>query len=209
MAVFEYGRTGPLEWAAAGEPLPGEDVSGDHWIVVDAQVRALLGVIDGLGHGRRAAVAARRAADVLGDNAAEPLDALFVLCHQALDGTRGAAITLVSVDVTDGSVRWLGVGNVVASLVRPAPGRPKLHASALLRGGVVGHQLPAPLRPTSTKMQPGDLLLIGTDGLDSRFDENPNMAQPAAKLAQDILTRCSKGIDDALVLVARHRGTAA
>jgi phosphoserine phosphatase RsbX len=207
--VVEHGRSGPLEWAVTGESLPGESVSGDHWIVVDAQVSVLLGVIDGLGHGRQAAVAARRAAEVLTDNAAEPLDALFVLCHQALSSTRGAAITLVSIDVADGSLRWLGVGNVVASLVRAAPGRPRLQASALLRGGVVGHQLPSPLRPTATKMKRGDVLLVGTDGLDAKFDENPDLAQPAVKLARDILSRCSKGIDDALLLVARYRGSVA
>jgi negative regulator of sigma-B (phosphoserine phosphatase) len=204
--VFDSGASGPIEWAVAGQPLPGEDESGDGWVVADTSGATLLGVIDGLGHGPRAAVAARHAAAVLGENPAEPLDALFVLCHQALGGTRGAAITVAVIDHVHATLAWLGVGNVAGSLVRTSPGGPMVQSSVMQRGGVIGHQLPEALRPVRTPIQPGDVLLLGSDGLATGFDDRPDLGQSAAALAQGILAHCAKGTDDALVLVARYRG---
>ena len=185
--------------------MPGEDESGDGWVVGDTVGATLIGVIDGLGHGHLAAVAAGQAASVLRENPAEPLNALFVLCHQALSDTRGAAITLGVVDHAQATLEWLGVGNVAGSLVRAAPAGPRVRSSVMLRGGVIGHQLSAVLRPEKTSIQPGDVVLLGTDGLRSGFDDRPDLSQSVAALAQGILANRTKGIDDALVLVARYR----
>jgi hypothetical protein len=75
----------------------------------------------------------------------------------------------------------------------------------MLRGGVVGHQLSGVLRPEKTSIQPGDVVLFGTDGLRSGFDDRPDLSQSVAALAQGIIANCTKGIDDALVLVVRYR----
>jgi hypothetical protein len=184
--------------------LRGNDESGDGWVVTDAAGVTLLGVIDGLGHGPLAALAARQAELVLRQNPAEPLDALLVLCHQALADTRGAAITIAAIDHAQASLDWLGVGNVTGSLVRVSPAWPTVRASALLRGGVIGHQLPGVLQPVSTSIQPGDIVLLASDGLAAGFDDRLNLGQSAAALAHGILARCAKGTDDALVLVARY-----
>jgi len=62
MIVQDNGRLGPMEWATAGRPLPGERYSGDQPLAVDIDGDAVLfGVIDGLGHGPAAASAAMRA----------------------------------------------------------------------------------------------------------------------------------------------------
>lgn len=206
--MLSHGRIGPLDWAAAEQSLPGERESGDDWVVASADDVTLFGAIDGLGHGASAAAAAHQAATVLQEHCAEPIDILFALCHRALAGTRGAAITLARVNRADASMDWLGVGNVAASLVRSAPGDPAVAAYAMLRAGVVGHQLPERLHAAPISLQPGDLLLFGTDGLASGFDRSPDLAAPAATLAEDILTRCAMGTDDALILVGRYRGAA-
>ena len=203
--MFETGVSGPIEWAVAGQPLPGEDESGDGWVVADTGGATLVGVIDGLGHGHLAAVAAGQAASVLQDNPAEPLNALFVLCHQALSRTRGAAITLGVIDQAEGTLEWLGVGNVAGlpgARVARGPD-PAVQCDAARRR--VGQQLSGVLRPEKTSIQPGDVVLFGTDGLRSGFDDRPDLSQSVAALAQGILANCAKGIDDALVLVVRYR----
>lgn len=207
MAV-SHGQIGPLDWAVAEHPLPGEPESGDGWVVANAEDITLLGAIDGLGHGPAAALAARRAAAVLREHCIEPPDAVLAHCHRALAGTRGAAITLARVDRAQARMHWLGVGNVAGSLVRQAPGGPAVGAYAMLRGGVVGHRLPDALRADALALQPGDLLLFGTDGIATGFDDQPTLAEPAAALAEGILARCATGTDDALILVARYRGGA-
>ena len=50
--MAEHGWLGPIEWAATWRPLPGQTVCGDRSIAVDVNgTAALIGVLDGLGHG--------------------------------------------------------------------------------------------------------------------------------------------------------------
>ncbi|MGH3969212.1 MAG: SpoIIE family protein phosphatase, partial [Mycobacterium sp.] len=71
----EQGRLGPIEWAAEARSYPGERVCGDHPIAVGvADTGALVGVLDGVGHGKDAARAALCGVEVLRDARAEPLD---------------------------------------------------------------------------------------------------------------------------------------
>jgi hypothetical protein len=204
--VDEHGWVGPLEWAVAGAPAPGEDESGDGWVVVQTGGLALLAVIDGLGHGSPAAVAAERAATVLREHPEERLNDLVMRCHQALAATRGAALTLALIDHTAANMRWFGIGNVAGSLVRVVPGGPSVQASAMLHGGIVGHHLPKSMRESTVALRPGDVVLFATDGLSSTFDDHPDLRHPATAVAGEILERCATGTDDALVLVARYRG---
>lgn len=204
----DSGQVGAIEWAIAGTPMPGQDVSGDQYVVVDAGDSALLAVIDGLGHGPVAAEAAYEAIKVLNANAGEPLDALIYLCHQSLSETRGVAMTLARFSHDDGELTWLGVGNVLGAVLRNAPVGSTSLAVALVGGGIVGHQLPPTMHIRGVSMHPGDVLLLGTDGLRPHFIEDPPLAQEVPSLADDILTRCRKETDDALVLAARYRGLA-
>ena len=204
--MLESGRVGPLEWAVTGKPLVGEQTSGDDWVVTEFPGHALIGVVDGLGHGEAAAVAARRALRVAADNPAEPLDRLLTMCHEALEGTRGGAMTLARIDLDSGSLEWLGVGNVGAYLVRVSTTGSVVAEAAMLRGGILGHTLPSPLKVRDTEMLPGDLLLLGTDGLGIGFEDTVDLSMPTTQLVVDLLERCAKDTDDALVLAARNRG---
>ena len=205
--MAESGANGTLEWAVAARPIPGESVSGDQYVVELTETETLLAVIDGLGHGPEAAAAAGKAVDVLRENAAEPVEVLLVLCHTALARTRGAAITIASISASNGSMSWLGVGNVEAALLRGAsPGSPSASPStdmALLFGGIVGHQLPT-LRTHAVDLQPGDLLLMATDGIARSFTQDVHLRAAPARLADGMLERLARPTDDALILVARY-----
>lgn len=189
-----------------GKPLVGERTSGDDWVVVEYPGHALIAVVDGLGHGEAAAVAAQRALRVAAANATEALDRLLTMCHEALEGTRGGAMTLTRVDVDTGSLQWLGIGNVGAYLVRVSTTGSMVAEAAMLRGGILGHTLPTPLKVRQTAMLPGDLLLIGTDGLGIGFEDTVDLSMPTTQLVVDLLDRCAKDTDDALILAARNRG---
>ncbi|WP_040823162.1 SpoIIE family protein phosphatase [Nocardia jiangxiensis] len=200
------GLIGTIEWAAAGRALPGQRVSGDRAVVLDAGGDSVLfAVLDGLGHGAAAADAADRAAQVLSDNRAEPLDVLALLCHRALAETRGAALTLALFDSGD-RVHWLGVGNVESRIVAAAPGTLAVRATALLAAGIVGYRLPPNLQTQTVPVRAGDLLLMATDGIVSDFADTVDLSRPTSEITADILAGHSKDTDDALVLAARNRG---
>jgi serine phosphatase RsbU (regulator of sigma subunit) len=193
-----------LEWAWAGSALEG-DASGDVHVVAEFADGVLVGVIDGLGHGVEAAAAALEAARVLAAHAAEPLDALVARCHEALRGTRGAVMSLASLDARAGRMAWAGVGNVEAFLSRgDGPAMARREAIAL-QGGIVGYHLPT-LRISSVPFSAGDVLTMATDGLRAGFADLVSPQASAAELADAILARYGRGTDDALVLVARVAG---
>jgi len=73
----------------------------------------------------------------------------------------------------------------------------------LLRGGIVGIQLP-PLFASIIPVMPGDTLIFVTDGITPGFAEKLNLRDSPQELADCILTQHGKGTDDALVLIARY-----
>jgi serine/threonine protein phosphatase PrpC len=205
--VREDGRLGPVEWAIAARALPGEEECGDHAVALDSGEAALFGVVDGLGHGSAAAVAARLATAVLSENPAEPLDVLLLLCHRAIGETRGATMTLASIAWGRGArLSWLGVGNVSASVIEAAPGGPAVRTAVVQSAGIVGYQLPA-AQSLTLALRPGDLLVMHTDGIRADYLGAVDLARTARQTADAILDGCARDSDDALVLTARYRGT--
>lgn len=197
---------GVVDWAALGRPIPGELESGDLHVAVEYPGGALLGVIDGLGHGPEAAQSSRIAAAVLSATPDRPVRALIEACHEALRGARGAVISLAAVDAEQDRLTWIGVGNVEAVLNRTGDRTPR-RERILLRGGVVGYQLP-PLREVELPLFPGDVLVMATDGLRHEFAEVEPDTTPMA-LAHRLISGFAKMSDDAHVLVARYRGRSA
>ena len=165
----------------------------------------LLAVIDGVGHGDEATAAAGVGARVLQENAHESVISLVRRCHQAMAQTRGAVMTLASVDALDSTVTWLGVGNVEGRLLRRGAANNDVDESVLLRNGLVGLQLPA-LQAAVVPLSPGDLLIFATDGIRTGFERGLNRVGPPQQLAEQILVQHFKGTDDALVLVVRYVG---
>jgi negative regulator of sigma-B (phosphoserine phosphatase) len=216
-----------LEWGVAARPMPGETESGDQYVVQSLPTGALLAVIDGLGHGAAAAVAARSAVATLRDHAQEPLDALVRRCHERLRQTNGVVLSVACFQAADQTLAWLGVGNVECLLIRgdstARPAREFLLTRGgcllirgdstarpareflLTRGGVVGYQLPT-LRASSLAIAAGDTLLFATDGIRHAFLEGLNLSDPPQQMADAVLSRHAKDNDDALVLVARFVG---
>lgn len=205
--MHEHGRLGPIEWARAGRPMPGEHTSGDRGVAVDIDGdAALFGVMDGLGHGPAAAAAALRALDALTQARAERVEVLIQLCHRVLAGTRGAAMTLARVDYADRTLTWTGVGNVTANLVAKDAAGIHVRSSARLAAGIVGYRIPE-IRPAQViSMRTGDLLVLATDGIDEEHLDHLDFAASATAIAEEVLSKYAKESDDAMVLAARHRG---
>jgi hypothetical protein len=193
-----------LEWGVATMMVPGQTESGDEHLVTPTPEGMLVVAIDGLGHGNGAAEAARLAVGILRENPEEHVIALLRRCHEGLRSTRGVVMSLASFNRHDGMMTWIGVGNVEGVLLR-ANGSPSKE-TLLLRGGVVGSQLP-PLQAGVLPIAPTDTLIFATDGVRSDFVNEVNLSDPPQTCAERIMARCAKGTDDALVLVVKHRGT--
>lgn len=192
-----------LDWGVAARRLAGQAVSGDLHLVQPFVNGVLVAAVDGLGHGEEAAFAARTAVATLAAYAGQSVLDLVRRCHAALRPTRGAVLSLASFDAVAATLTWIGVGNIEGILLRAEAGAPR--ESLILRGGVVGYQLP-PLRAGLIPVQPGDTLILATDGVHSRFGEEPVANQTPQQQADYLLAHFGQGRDDALVLVVRWLG---
>ena len=197
--------TGWIECGVASCPAPGETDIGDRAMLYPSEHGTLIAVVDGLGHGADAASAAQAALDTLGGHAHESIVSLVGLCHTRLRGTRGVVMSLASVSVNDGTLTWVGVGNVEGLLLRAHSSMKTAYESLLLHGGIVGVHLP-PLHPSVISIMKGDTLLFVTDGVGRGFLRDLPLPGPPQSVADHIVARHSKAGDDRLVLVARYTG---
>lgn len=190
---------GSIAWGAAGRALPGQAVSGDLHLVEPTEDGFLIAVVDGIGHGSEAAAAAGIVIDMLRNYAEEPAVTLVKRCHDALTYARGAVMTVATLHPNDGRLTLLGVGNVEAVMFRESgQGKVPIHR-AVLRGGIVGYQLPR-LQTQKLRAAPGDLIVFATDGIGAGFTECVAPGGTPQQIAERILERHFKGTDDALAL---------
>ena len=198
-------RVTTVDYGIATRPFPGELESGDLHVVIPRSRGAIVAVIDGLGHGYEAALAAKVTVNTLAAKVHLPLVQLIKACHEALVRTRGTAMAIASIDDDERSVTWLSVGNVAG-----VPLRAKLRGEVerehiLMRGGVVGQRLP-PLRAITLPLRKGDLLMFATDGVRHGFYDEVNIVGALQETADRILLEYGKVTDDALVWVGRWNG---
>lgn len=189
---------------SASRALPGQRVGGDLCVVHPFATGLLVGAIDGLGHGREAARAASAAASVIARQPDDSVLRLVQRCHAALRPTRGAAMTLAAFNFIDATMTWVGVGNVAGVLCRADRHASPANEFLLLRGGLVGHNLP-PLLAAMMPLAPGDMLLLATDGVDSGFWQAARPEEGPQPLAERLLRAYAKPTDDALVVTAQYQ----
>ncbi|MGW0475913.1 SpoIIE family protein phosphatase [Streptomyces coeruleorubidus] len=178
-------RSLPVAGVRAGGvniPYGGAEYSGDAWAWVRSGDRLTLMLADGLGHGPEAARASSAAVTALHRWAhLSPAESLQRL-HDALKGTRGAAVALAQLDVRAGRLRFAGIGNVGARLRTDGTWRPLLS-----RPGIVGVHRPTTLREEEADWAGDRLLVLHTDGLPSRWtppsDAGLSAADPAVTAA--------------------------
>jgi serine phosphatase RsbU (regulator of sigma subunit) len=187
-----------LTIAAAARPHPHESISGDAWTVhTTAEGVYRLALIDGLGHGPQAHDAALKAIQTLDSAPDLPPDRALALCHRALAGTRGAALSIVLIEPGVGQLTFAGIGNVEGRLWQPEGER-----RLLAQRGIVGAAAPT-IRPVSYPLSANWLLILHSDGISDRFASVglPGWGGPPQPLADAILLHYSRASDDATVML--------
>ena len=194
-----------VEWSVATRSRRGEAMSGDLAVVNLLPEGALVGAIDGLGHGSEAARAAGLAGEVVREKPSRDLVVLAERCHSALRGTRGAAISLAFISPSEGTMTWLGVGNVEGRVLSGDPSAMRPKASLALGSGIPGHELPS-VRTATLDVRPGDLLVLATDGIEAAFGDSLDISGSTQAITERILVAHRRPTDDALVVAVRYLG---
>ncbi len=194
---------GELEWGGVCLPVAGELECGDGWAVVEESPwKSTVMVVDGLGHGPPAAEAADRALGVMQGAAGLPPADVVRLAHEALKGTRGAALSVASIDRGRREVRFCGVGNIAAAVL----GVDARHGLISL-SGIVGLEIRKP-QEFAQPWPDGALMVLHSDGITARWKldrRTPLASRPAPLVAGALYRDHSRGRDDSTVVVARDR----
>lgn len=198
-------RSSPVpSFAAIAVACPGEEVTGDGWAMHQVEGVTTLLVVDGLGHGEPACEAALAAIHSFRQGEGRPPSEVLERIHGDLKGTRGAAGAIVAVDWQRGTVAYVGVGNVAASVIHDAGSR-----SLSSHNGILGQarprfqrfEYPCPREAT---------VVIHTDGLSSRWSLGtyPGLVVRDAALVAGVLYRdFLRQRDDRTVVVLRAPGS--
>jgi anti-sigma regulatory factor (Ser/Thr protein kinase) len=189
-----------LAIGVATRPLPGLAVNGDTFVVRRWDDRALVGIMDGLGHGQAAHEAAEAARHYVESHFDQPLDALFRGTASACSSTRGVVMALALFNCASWRLTFASVGNVEARVFGSREA-----TSFMVRRGVIGLNAPPPV-VTEHPWQPSNVMVLHSDGLRThwRWENFPDLAkQPAETIARELLLSLAKDEDDATVVVVR------
>lgn len=187
---------------AVSHTAPGERVCGDGWAFALDGERAAMIVADGLGHGPDAAEAASVALETFAEAPFSAPGQMVERAHQALRRTRGAAVMVLHADAGAGTIRSSGAGNVMARLVSGVSDR-----TVLCQHGTAGVAIRTP-DETSTPWPPHALLVVYTDGIESRWKGDilsPVLGRDPALAAALLARDHCRGRDDATVAILRRK----
>jgi serine/threonine protein phosphatase PrpC len=192
-----------IKYTVIVEALKGQVVCGDKYLVKELPDFTLLAVADGLGHGEEAAIAAKEAMKIIDTNAYEPIDQIFKLCNEALLSTRGVALTIVKLH--EYKMNYKAIGNVSGVFWHIVERARLKSQSFFLENGIVGNQLPWLLPMKEIVLDPGDTLILATDGIKKEFENMPPKWSTVDSIAHEIFTTYRNKKDDGLILVAQLR----
>ena len=189
---------------AISVPYPGETLCGDQW-TFDAggdTGGSTLFVVDGSGHGMYAAEAAGLAVRIFAEHAAEDCVSLIERVHRGLAPTRGAAVAVARIDTPARLVRFVGVGNIAATVITGFDAR-----RMISHNGTAGHIAPR-IREFTYAFAATPCVVLHSDGLSNRWRlaDYPGLAACHPSLIAAVLFRdFRRARDDATIAVIRPR----
>jgi hypothetical protein len=197
---------GPRHLDGITRPINGESVCGDAWAWhVSSGITTVL-LADGLGHGPLAATASQKAGAAFGGIADREPTAILTAVDQAINGTRGAAVSVAMIDPAKRLVRFAGVGNVAGWLDDGTKRRQMVGFP-----GIVGQNRRKTIRHLDYEIGIGGLVVLHSDGLSGKWalDGYPAIRrQQPLIIAATLLRDAGVRHDDASVVVVRATATA-
>jgi negative regulator of sigma-B (phosphoserine phosphatase) len=189
-----------MDIASFGHPCHGETVSGDIAIAEEYPDHYFVGIVDVLGHGRKANELAFEINSFLREHWAGETVAAMQKLHKHLKGSLGAAVGLCRVDKSGGSLRYSAIGNVVLR---------KFGAQSIRlvsQDGILGFEIRQP-REQIIKVEKKDVVILYTDGIRDHFEAEEYRQlyyESASTIAKNIVKRFGKDHDDSTTVVVRH-----
>jgi serine/threonine protein phosphatase PrpC len=190
-----------MQFGVAQRAKVGQLVCGDGYLMVERGPKVVVTVTDGLGSGQKAHRASALAIEGTREHAGAKLVDILTYCHYSVlaAGAVGVMMAIIRLDPEARSFEFTGVGNV----------RFMAHSQEVIqpitRFGYLGVRLPS-LREFRFTCTPGDIFVLHTDGISSRFhlqNHLPDLRKDPQLLAELALEQYGKDHDDATIVVVK------
>ncbi len=182
-------------------PKVGETACGDSAYAQLTPTALTLFLGDGLGHGASAQQAVRLANQTM-ERQRERSPALWLTAiHRAAIGTRGLVGTGAVFDFSSRKWKICGVGNIKTQLNGMLQVK-----NYIPQNGILGYNLPRKLTEYELPYEPGQCLVMASDGIRNRWNPNryPNISRYSSTvMAAAIYKEFARQTDDMSVMVAR------
>lgn len=191
-------RPGETTWMAASalSTFGLEVLGGDAHLVEEVPAGLLVVMVDGLGHGTAAHVAASAVVDhVRSHRDMAPAD-LVTGAHAAARDTRGAVALCALIEPKTGRLRWAGVGDTTGMIL---PSGMRL----LPQPGSLGVRVPV-IREEEASWTPDSSLVLCTDGCRPPSPAPVPDQSGLRNWVEEALVANRKGTDDAMILAVRQ-----
>jgi anti-sigma regulatory factor (Ser/Thr protein kinase)/serine/threonine protein phosphatase PrpC len=190
----------PLVFGVATRPCPLMPVNGDAFVIQQWAESALVGVIDGLGHGQFAYRAAQAARQYVERHYDQPLAEIFRGVARTCQATRGVVMGLARFDWGRATLTFASVGNVEARVFgSPEP------MNFVFPRGILGLNARTPV-VTQHRWELSNVMVLYSDGLTAhwRWSDFPHFAAASPTVAaQELLRAFAREADDATVVVVK------
>lgn len=182
---------------------PGEKECGDGYHLTYHPKKNLFRIllVDGLGHGHDAHLAAQAALEQYKKRSTQKPAFALEQIHQAIRNTRGVVGLAISLDIAQQKLTYSGIGNISGKIT--AWDKP---ISMLSTNGTLGHNT-SRIQEREISWQRGQRLIMHSDGIHSRSDLST--FPQSEKHDPTILAACiyrdySRNNDDATVIVSKY-----
>lgn len=185
------------------------DNSGDGWHLKQNEKATYLLALDGLGHGEGAHTASQEGIAAFEKTQAESTNSMLLDVHKGLKSTRGAVGALACISTENKDFRYCGIGNITGKIFGfDNAGDLKVTKNLMSYNGTLGHIIPTSFQEQTAEWQPGNILVMHSDGLKTPVELNryPRIHQHDASVIAAVLFRdYNRHTDDALVVIAKAK----
>lgn len=192
------------KWIIAGKTLArqGSHLNGDGFTWIEKEDFILIAVIDGLGHGYNAHLAAKLSIQFINKNYYFTPIRLMEQLHKELSKTVGAQVMIMKINKIESCAEYVSVGNIRGFHIR------RHNALSLLtKDGIVGRHLPN-LQSQTFFLTETSSIIIHTDGISrawlSRVKTVNIYRYGAHNLVNDLIKLYRKKADDCTVVIIQN-----
>ncbi len=189
-----------IKFSILSRPHPGLGVNGDHYFVKKFKDRCIFAVIDGLGHGVEANLAAKLVSEIINENTHKSTEDMLITINGGISHTRGAVAGIILIDTIKREFQYSAVGNIEFRYKSDGSTERFIPTS-----GILGAHSNKKIIVHRHVYEKGAIITMCTDGISNKWDYASyidTFAFNPSAFANSILKDFGKATDDATILVA-------